>query len=170
MPPHLRARVEEEIAKQDASRTPSSTATSSRRTCSPYTGKGAKRGPSKLEQRFMHALEAEKAAGWVVAWGYEVMSVRIPGRAHKRPDFFVRVAPSRCGLVHGLSRPLTYPLSIVEVKPVDRKTGRPYYGPKGSHTIRLLAEVMEPLGVGVFVAWPTPNVGGWHVERAEVSS
>lgn len=130
-----------------------------RRARSPYTGTGAKRGMSRNEQRFEAYLAEQRTAGRLSAWSYEVLRVKLPARkATAVLDFVVRATgwAGYSGLV------------VVEVKPRDKATGTPYFGPKGRLRIKLVAESLAGLEVPVLVAWPCG--GGWSLEQIASAS
>ena len=130
---------------------------------SPYTGRGAKRGMSKLEQRFQDYLAAQKVHGVVTGYAYELARVTLGvPRAFKRPDFWVRCDGWRIDDADG-----EFPLVVIEVKPVDRKTGKPYFGPKGRLSVKLAAARLALILVPIYVAWP--YMEDWRFERVEVT-
>lgn len=123
---------------------------------SPHTGRGAKRGMSRIEQRFAAHLDSLKRAGAVAAWAYEPMSIALPAsRARYRPDFAL-VAPGHVALDGGLV--------LVEVKPLDRESGRPYWQTASHLRFRLAARALDGLA-RLVVAWPDAR-GRWQYEEA----
>lgn len=131
---------------------------------SPHTGKGAKRGMSKLELRFQNYLAQMKAQGVVLGYAYELARVPLGvPRATKKPDFWVRCDGWRIDDEDG-----AFPLVVIEVKPKDGDTGRPYFGPKGRLSVKLAAQRLALVMVPLYVAWP--YMEDWRFERVAVRS
>ena len=134
---------------------------------SPHTGKGAKQGMSKLEQRFAAHLDSLKAQGAVSAWAYEPFSVALPAkRSRYRPDFAL-VAFGECG-ARGAGGEVGAlgggGLVLVEVKPLDKATGKPYWQTASRLRFLLAARALAGLA-RLVVAWPGPH-GTWNYEEA----
>ena len=109
---------------------------------SPHTGKGGKRGMSKLEERFARAC----AAAGVLAL-YEPLSVSLPGkRSRYRPDFLT------AGLAWWEGPRCGGPSVLVEVKPKG-KDGRPYWTQASRLRALTAAGVLRGL-IRLYVAWP----------------
>lgn len=134
---------------------------------SPHTGKGAKKGPSATEKRFMAWLDLLKQAGEILAWDYEPIRVVLRAtRATHRTDFLVSV---RWRYDADPSYPLggAHRLVLIEIKPKDGDTGRPYVTAAASLRIRSAAERLKGL-IPVFLAWPQGS--GWAFDLVETCS
>lgn len=165
MPPHLRARVEEELAKEDAERAVPPPAIAPGGTRSPHTGKGAKKGMSRNEQAFARHIDG-LMNGVVLAWKFEPMRLVLPAkRLSYTPDFLVLVASSFFGTQWWPSFPKpSHGLVLVEVKPADSE-GRAYWGTgksriKAKLAAQLLADILP-----VVAAWQFR--GQWSHEVIE---
>lgn len=119
---------------------------------------------TKVEQRFESFLGESQARCEVLAWRYEPVRVVLPAhRATYCGDFLVRVSVTAPAT--SWWHPLFGALVVVEVKPRDAKTGKPYWREKSARLKwKLAAEVLRGL-VDVIAVWPAKG-GGWEVERA----
>lgn len=97
---------------------------------------------NKGEQAYSEVLEQRRRDGHVVAWWFELVTIRLADSTHYRPDFLVML-----------------PDGTLEVHEVKGRKGDTFYATEDSWPkIKIAAEV-SPFPVRV--VWPSRD-GGWH--------
>lgn len=100
---------------------------------------------NKGEAAYAAALDARIAAGHVVAWWFEFLTLRLADDTHYRPDFLVQL-----------------PDGTLELHEVKGRKGETFYATEdGWLKIKLTAEVAP---FSVVVVWPSA-AGHWQERR-----
>ena len=124
----------------------------------PYTGSGARRGKSKLEQAYEAHVESQAMGGVRMVLVYEPLRVLLGHRCSYAPDFWAR--PQSNGVWQR-----TCP-DAIEVKPTNKATGRPYMTPEARVKTKAAARSLDRLGLRLYVAWRN-GAGEWVHEQVK---